>query len=65
MLVLSRRVNETIVFPGLDITVRVVRLQGNTVRIGIEAPAEMPIVRGELVPQPRGRSGGRRARPSD
>jgi carbon storage regulator CsrA len=52
MLVLSRRVSETIVFPGLGITVRVVRLQGKIARIGIEAPAEVVVVRGELVPPP-------------
>ncbi len=52
MLVLSRRVNETIVLPGLRITVRVVRLRGGVVRLGIEAPAEVHIVRGELIPGP-------------
>ena len=49
MLVLSRRCNEPIVFPGLGITVRVVRLRGAVVRIGIEAPADVKVVRGELV----------------
>ena len=49
MLVLSRRRNETIVLPGLGITVRVVRLNGRTVRLGIEAPPDVKVVRGELV----------------
>jgi carbon storage regulator CsrA len=50
MLVLSRRVNETILFPGLGITIHVLRMQGNTVRLGIEAPAAAQVLRSELVP---------------
>jgi CheY-like chemotaxis protein len=38
MLVLSRRPNQDIVFPNTGIRIRVLRLQGNVVRIGIEAP---------------------------
>jgi carbon storage regulator CsrA len=49
MLVLSRRVNETILFPGLGITVRVVRLRGAVIRLGIDAPPEVKFVRGEPV----------------
>jgi carbon storage regulator len=52
MLVLSRRINETIVFPDLSITVRVVRLKGGNVRLGIEAPSEVKVVRGELLDKP-------------
>lgn len=48
MLVLSRRESETIEIPELDITIEVVRVQGNSVRIGIEAPKEIRIVRGEV-----------------
>jgi carbon storage regulator CsrA len=48
MLVLSRRINETICLPGLGITIRVVRIQGVVVRIGIEAPTEVKVLRGEL-----------------
>ena len=47
MLVLSRRLNETIVI-GNGIRVQVVEVSGQTVRLGIEAPPEVPIVRGEL-----------------
>jgi carbon storage regulator len=47
MLVLSRRTNESIVIDG-DITVTVLRTQGNNVRLGIEAPKEIPIRRSEL-----------------
>lgn len=48
MLVLSRRPEETIVFPELGITVEVIRTKGNTVRLGIKAPEEVRILRGEL-----------------
>jgi carbon storage regulator len=48
MLVLTRRENERIVIDG-RITVTVVRVQGDRIRIGIEAPQEVPIMRGELL----------------
>lgn len=47
MLVLSRKVGERI-WIGDDISVTVVRITGGGVRIGIEAPSEMPVVREEL-----------------
>lgn len=47
MLVLSRKVGERI-WIGEDISVTVVRITGGGVRIGIEAPAEMAVVREEL-----------------
>ena len=47
MLVLSRKVGERI-WIGEDISVTVVRITGGGVRIGIEAPAELPVVREEL-----------------
>lgn len=46
MLVLSRKVGETIKAGGVTITV--VRIKGSNVRIGVEAPDHVPIVRGEL-----------------
>jgi carbon storage regulator len=49
MLILSRRVNETVVFPGLNITVRVVRIRGGSVRLGIEAPWGAAVLREELL----------------
>jgi carbon storage regulator CsrA len=49
MLVLSRRAGETIVFPSLGITVRVVRSRGGAVRLGVEAPRGVKVVRGELL----------------
>ncbi len=48
MLVLSRRVHEKIVIPGLDITIQVVAVRPGVVRLGIEAPPDVSIVRAEL-----------------
>lgn len=47
MLVLSRKSQESIRI-GDSITVTIVRIKGNTVRIGIEAPESVKIVRSEL-----------------
>jgi carbon storage regulator len=47
MLVLSRKVDERILI-GDDIVVSIVRVRGNTVRLGIEAPAHVQILRSEL-----------------
>jgi carbon storage regulator CsrA len=48
MLVLSRKENEEILFPNLGINVRITRIEGKNVRIGIEAPKDVSILRGEL-----------------
>ncbi len=47
MLVLSRKVGERILI-GDQVTVTVVRITGGGVRIGIEAPREMAVIREEL-----------------
>ena len=47
MLVLSRKVGERI-WIGDEISITVVRVTGGGVRIGIEAPNELPVVREEL-----------------
>jgi carbon storage regulator len=47
MLVLSRKLNESIVIDG-DIRVTVVSIHGNQVRLGIQAPESVPILREEL-----------------
>jgi carbon storage regulator CsrA len=48
MLVLSRRANDRIVFPDLDINVQVLRVASGNVRIGIEAPPDVRVLRHEL-----------------
>lgn len=48
MLVLTRKKGEAIQV-GQEIQVRVLSIQGNRVRIGIEAPAHVDVRRGELV----------------
>lgn len=47
MLVLSRKKNESIVIDG-NIVVTVVEVRGDKVRLGIEAPKEVPIHRSEV-----------------
>lgn len=47
MLVLTRKLDEQIHI-GKDVTITIVRLRGNTVRIGIEAPREVQVRRAEL-----------------
>ncbi len=48
MLVLSRKVGEEIVLPNCGVTVRIVAVHGKTVRLGIAAPSETPVHRGEV-----------------
>ena len=52
MLVLSRKVNEKIRL-GDRIVVTVVRLSGGRVRLGIEAPRDLPVLREELTRRDR------------
>lgn len=51
MLVLSRKETQTIKI-GDDIEVTLVRVCGDRVRVGIQAPPEMLILRGELEQKP-------------
>lgn len=48
MLVLSRRPAQTILFPALGVRLEVLRVNGSVVKIGIEAPDEISVMRGEL-----------------
>ena len=50
-------------FIGDDICVTVVRLEGGQVRLGIEAPREVTVVRAELVPERQNGSHRGGARP--
>lgn len=49
MLVLSRRCNERILFPELNISVQVLTTRSGQVRLGIDAPADIRVVREEVV----------------
>ena len=56
MLVLSRKLNERILI-GDSIVLTVVKIQGGSVRLGIEAPADVDVVRNELLKGGRASSG--------
>ena len=55
MLVLSRKLGEKIVI-GDDIVVTVVKIDRNQIRIGVEAPHEVPVYREEIAPTLNGAS---------
>ena len=48
MLVLSRKLGERIVVPEINLTLMVVAIEGNQVRLGITAPSEIGVYREEL-----------------
>jgi len=48
MLVLSRKLSQQIMI-GSDVKITIVKIERNQVRIGIEAPDEVAILRGELI----------------
>lgn len=50
MLVLSRKLNESILI-GDEIEIRVTRVEGDTVKLGIEAPRHLAIYRDEVYRQ--------------
>jgi carbon storage regulator len=47
MLILSRKVNEKVVI-GEDITVSIIEIRGDQVRIGIDAPKKVKVFRQEV-----------------
>ena len=47
MLVLSRKPKESIIING-NVTVSVLRIDSDNVRIGIDAPMEIPVMRQEI-----------------
>lgn len=52
MLVLSRKPMQSLVIDQ-DIKITVIRVEGNQVRLGIEAPGHVRILRGELMDEPQ------------
>lgn len=52
MLVLTRKPDEQIRI-GDDIVITIVRVKGNTIRVGIEAPKGVRVIRGELEGKPK------------
>jgi carbon storage regulator len=63
MLVLSRKKNESIVINN-DITVTVVEIRGDKVRLGIVAPKEVPVHRQEVYDAIHGSKGDAEPAPS-
>jgi carbon storage regulator CsrA len=49
MLILSRKVDESIVFEGLDIEVMVTAIERGRVRLGVKAPPGVTVLRHELL----------------
>jgi len=47
MLILSRKLGESVVIDG-RIIIKIVRLDGDVVKVGIEAPADVPVHRQEV-----------------
>jgi len=47
MLILSRKINECIVIDG-HIVIKILRIDRDTVKLGIQAPAELPVHRQEI-----------------
>ena len=66
MLVLTRRPGEQIVLPGVAVRFTLLSVAGGRIRVGVEAPREVEVIRGELeapvltgstaVPNPEGRN---------
>ena len=58
MLILTRRVGETVMI-GEDVTVTVLGVKGNQVRLGVNAPKDVPVHREEIFERiKRGEDGG-------
>jgi carbon storage regulator len=48
MLVLSRKLGERILVPHCEMSITVVAVEGNTVKLGISAPSDVGVYREEL-----------------
>jgi carbon storage regulator len=64
MLVLSRKKNESIIIND-DITIVVVEIRGDKVRLGVEAPKEVPVHRNEVYEAIRRNQGSNNAPASE
>lgn len=51
MLVLSRREDQKVLFPSLGISLSVLKVKGNVVKVGVDAPREIPVFRDEVAHQ--------------
>lgn len=47
MLIITRRPNQKVIL-GDDVTIHVMEISGNNVRLGIEAPKSVPVYREEI-----------------
>ena len=48
MLVLSRREKDSILLPELNVAIEILNIKGKSVRVGVDAPIEIKVLRGEL-----------------
>jgi len=62
MLVLSRKIGEKVVVPGCALTLTILAVDGNRVRLGIAAPPDVLVLREEICGRPD-RRGAREASP--
>jgi carbon storage regulator len=61
MLILTRRIGESVRI-GDEITVKVIEIKGTQIRIGIEAPKEIPVHREEVANKIKNEGAGDRGR---
>ena len=49
MLILSRKQGEKVVIPAIGVTLTVLEVRGERIRLGIEAPLELTVLRQEVL----------------
>ena len=64
MLILTRRVGETLMI-GDEVTVTVLGVKGNQVRIGVNAPREVAVHREEIYERIKAEEGGEPGEPEE